>query len=85
MNVHKISFIIKVRGGLLDLNANVWKKGGKRKCLLCNLEEEENVLHFLRACLILGDVRIMYVGQRFITREKGINVMNEWRGLGQFV
>ena len=48
MNVHRIGTIVKVRGGLLDLNANVWRMDGRRRCSLCNLGEEECAAFLVR-------------------------------------
>ena len=87
MDVRKIGTIIKVRGGLLSLNANVWRKDERRRCSLCNLVEEETVLHFLCVCPILGDIRIRYFWERHVSRERGLRLLNgeNWDCLLEYV
>jgi hypothetical protein len=87
MKVHKIGMIVKVRGGLLGLNANEWRKDERRRCSLCNLGEEESVLHFLCVCPILGDLRVGCFQERQLTRERGLSVLNgeDWDCLYEYV
>jgi hypothetical protein len=87
MNVHRIGTIVKVRGGLLDLNANVWRMDGRRRCSLCNLGEEESVLHFLCVCPVLGDVRRGCFGEGRLSRERGLGILNgeDWDRLYEYV
>lgn len=87
MSVRKIGTIIRVRGGLLGLNANVWRMGERRKCSLCNMGEEESVLHFLCICPILGDVRMRFFRERRMSRERGIRLLNgeDWDCLFEYV
>ena len=50
-NINYIEFkIIRDRCGMLHLNRKPWKKGKLGKCSLCNLDEDENTIHFLAIC-----------------------------------
>lgn len=67
---------IKVSGGLLELNVNVWRKEERRIGFLCNLSEEENVLYFLCFWPILDDVRMRCFREGRLTRERRLSILN---------
>ena len=81
--VHRIGIIVRVRAGLLNLNGNEWRMGGRRLCSLCSLGEEENVFHFLCVCPVLGDVRRRHLCTRVIGMERCLDLLNgaQWDAL----
>lgn len=85
--LRKISMIFKTRGGMLPLNCNPAINATNHLCSLCNLEEPENVAHFLGNCPIFKKVRLRLFGAREICREEVKDILNgrNWDALHSFL
>lgn len=75
-DVKKIRWIFKARGDLLGLNANPWRNGERRFCTLCNLREDENIVHFLAKCPILSEIRRHYFKVSTMQEEVCFAILN---------
>lgn len=49
----------------ITINGNVHKLDPKQVCSICNLSEEETVLHFVSRCPIYGSIRDPYLRKHF--------------------
>lgn len=75
-NQHKITCIMKARADMLNLNASPFRENEARMCSMCNLREEENMIHFLGKCPILRGIRLRYFHCYNLTDEEVINILN---------
>uniref|UniRef100_A0A0A9Z5B5 RNA-directed DNA polymerase from mobile element jockey n=1 Tax=Lygus hesperus TaxID=30085 RepID=A0A0A9Z5B5_LYGHE len=57
-----LRWCFKARTGLMYLNCVRWRSGQQLLCALCNLKENEDVLHFLATCPILAEIRKKWFG-----------------------
>lgn len=64
-NTSTISIIFKARGELLSLNytPHYSRNNSNGKCEICNLQEVENTFHFIGACPILRELRVLHLGK----------------------
>lgn len=88
-NIHisLISWIMKARAGVIDLNYKPWVEGANYVCSLCNLHEDEDVFHFVAKCPILKFIRKRWFGAFYLRRETFENYLNggNWVALGNFL
>lgn len=86
-DIQTISWIIKARAELVDLNYKPWCNDKIWLCSLCNINENETVYHFIARCPILADIRNLCFFKRSLNRgefELLLNGRNWWR-LGKFM
>jgi len=89
-SLHQMSTILKVRCDILPLRANDFRNNANTLCTLCNLNEEENLEHFMAKCPILREFRVKYFNKTILNREELLNVLNGefnegWRKLYLYV
>lgn len=72
-----IRIVFKCRAGLMPFNSNAFVivEGGMN-CTLCNLDEEEDVYHFLAVCPVLAEFRQSYFGEKRLSRATMIDILN---------
>lgn len=75
-----ISTIFKIRGELINLNYIPHRPELPIICDLCNLREREDVLHFIAACPILKEFRMMFFGTFTLGLDDAMGIMNGNRG-----
>lgn len=75
-NPTKVRWIFKARGGLIGLNASIWRKNERRLCTMCNMREVEDIIHFLGRCPVLGSWRRKYFNEPRISQIKCIDILN---------
>lgn len=81
-----IQYVFKCRGGLI-LNSNAFANAESgTNCTLCNLREEEDITHFLAVCPVLAEFREAYFGEKSLSREKMLELLNgkSWEKLYLF-
>jgi hypothetical protein len=71
-----IKLIMRARCGMLYLNKTPWREGKLGKCSLCNLNEDEDTIHFLAVCPILGEFRALHLGSFTLTTQQTIDYLN---------
>ena len=69
-------FFIRARGGLLDINARSFKANTDGNCTICNMNESENVFHFVGVCPIYNNFRMMYFGRTYLDLANVIDILN---------
>jgi len=72
----QISLIIKARGGLLNLNANVFRREPPFDCTICNMRQPENTYHLVGECPIYGPIRRQFLGNHFLTIDEVCEILN---------
>ena len=79
--------IFKIRCNLLSLNDKPWRSESQKNCSLCNLEELEDVEHFLGRCPIIKHIRYEYLGSYYINKDEMISWLNgrNWLQLSYYV
>jgi len=82
---YKIMWIFKARVDLIYLNGFY-----ARNCTICNLNEEENIQHFLGRCPILKRIRKTHLGKELLTEQNVIDTLNgindpEWDNLVNYI
>lgn len=75
-SAHLVSLILKVRGGLLNLNACAFNGSAVNICTLCNYNEEENSNHLIGRCPIYSGFRFSHFGKRFLTYDEVLDALN---------
>jgi hypothetical protein len=70
-----IHWIFKARCDLIILNGNQFGREN-RNCTLCNLNENETIVHFLGICPILKEFRFKFFGKLILNNEEVINYLN---------
>ena len=78
-NFQLIKTIIKARCNVLNLNCKAWEHENT-ECHMCNLNEEENIGHFIAICPILSELRRLYFGQSKLSEENFFFIF-EWEKL----
>lgn len=73
---NKIMWLLRARSDLLNLNGNRFQANASKICSLCNVNEIENVQHFLGTCPILSEFRCYYFGKTTLSNEEIVNVLN---------
>ena len=71
-----LSWILKARCDLIELNANRFQVNAPNECSLCNLNEQENIYHFIGHCPALKEIRLLYLHKCFLNEEEIINILN---------
>jgi hypothetical protein len=76
-----ISWLIKARTEIMYLNKYV---NDTAWCSLCNLKEEEDVIHFIARCPVLREIRLRYFGAITLTESELIERLNgeRWMDVG---
>lgn len=72
----KISWLFKARCGLVYLNGSKNREESNRICSMCNLNEIENIEHFVGHCPILKGIRKTYLKAYRLTRIEMIQILN---------
>lgn len=72
----KIAWTFKARAGLIGLNASKWRLDEQRTCSMCNLGEEETIVHFLGICPVLKEFRFKYFKKIRIETNEIIEILN---------
>lgn len=75
-SIVKVGMIMRARGGMLGLNANGWRSGRERMCSMCNMEEEEDIYHFLAVCPVLSGIRMEIFNERRISVDRCVDILN---------
>lgn len=83
IDLKSIRLIFKTRGGLLNLNTRLWAGNHGMICSLCNMNEVEDMLHFMGICPILKYFRLKYFGNVFLVKADVIDILNgrDWQAL----
>src|SRR5436190_20344867 len=71
-----ISWIIKARGELIQLNYKPWDPDANYMCSLCNCRENETVFHFVAKCPILKDIRKRCLGSAELNHDDFVTFLN---------
>jgi hypothetical protein len=61
---------------MLYLVSKPWNNS--KKCEICNLGAEENVLHFILVCPTLKSYRNKYLKKYSLTKEEVICILDNW-------
>lgn len=87
LNINCVSWIMKCRGELINLNYKPWLKDRLYSCSLCNLTEDETVYHFMARCPILKNIRNRFLGKQFLNYDEYKHYLNgrDWQGLGRYL
>lgn len=84
-SIQKISILFKLRGELLPLN-NQPHATTPPICTLCNLQKEEDIVHFLGECPVFDAIRRSTFGKSMLTFDEVIRYLNgfDWEALFTF-
>lgn len=87
LDISTISWAIKTRAELVNLNYKPWLQNEEFNCSLCNLHETETVFHFMAICPILKHIRKLHFGKNLLGRAEFEGYLNgrDWRSLGGFM
>lgn len=80
LSIDKIKLIIKARASFLKLNYAPWRNSNQKICSVCNLRENEDIIHFLGKCPIYKHLRKHYFSEHFLDEQKVIDVLNGGQG-----
>ena len=84
-----ITWVFKARSDLIELNANRFQVDRSKLCSLCNVNEEENIEHFIGRCQALKEFRIAYFKKPHLNEEQILEVLNGTRisfdALGNYI
>jgi len=72
----KSTIIFKARTETLMLNGNRFGNADSRLCSMCNMQEEENVYHFIGTCPILREIRMQTFGKRNLSEQEVIEELD---------
>jgi hypothetical protein len=75
---YAIGLIFKLRTNLLNLNGTRIVHDGSNLCSLCNLNEVEDVVHFVATCPVLNEFRIRVFSKARLERNEVISILNGW-------
>lgn len=87
LSIENISLILRARTEILNLNFIPYREDRSGSCDLCNLNEREDILHFLGACPILQEVRRLYFEKSMLTRDECLGILNgdkSWKMLSDY-
>ncbi|KAF6211240.1 hypothetical protein GE061_014356 [Apolygus lucorum] len=70
LDLTQARWVFKARGGLIYLNFQPWRSQLAQRCSLCNLNEVEDIFHFLAKCPILSAIRKKWSGVGQMSREE---------------
>jgi len=77
---NQITWIMKARGDLLWLNGSRFNEARSRLCSLCNLNEEEDINHFLGRCPVLRELRCVCFEKATLEDNEIISVLDGLKG-----
>ena len=75
-DLHKIRVIARARTEMLTVNYRWWRDGIANKCSMCNLNVSETSFHFLAACPVLREFRVVCLGKPSLTESEIIQILN---------
>uniref|UniRef100_T1HI43 Reverse transcriptase zinc-binding domain-containing protein n=1 Tax=Rhodnius prolixus TaxID=13249 RepID=T1HI43_RHOPR len=75
-NFHLIQTIFRVRGELLELNYQPWKRDRIFMCSLCNMNVNEDTYHFVSVCPVLKEFRLRSFGKKRLEWQEYIDILN---------
>lgn len=82
-------WIFKARSDLIELNGTRFQTNLNTLCSMCNMNEVENLQHFLGRCMALKQFRKNAFDKVLLTEEELINVLNghtvKWKDLANFI
>jgi hypothetical protein len=80
-------WVMKARAEIIDLNYKPWIFDKNYVCSLCNLQENENVFHFIARCPILNRVRENWFFKTPLSFEDFVEILNgwDWLRLGNYL
>lgn len=85
----EITWIFKTRSDLIKLNGNRFQVNARNLCSLCNMNEAENIEHFLGRCRALKEFRLVYFKKVFLEENEIVDILNgltvEWKCLANYV
>lgn len=87
-SVSDMSLIFKIRTEILELNFRPYQTSINPVCSLCNLNQNEDVFHFLAICPILQEIRRLYFRKSYLTFEECVCALNGvygWKLLVQYI
>lgn len=84
-----IRWVLKFRGSLLALNDGTYRRSDspRRICSMCNLEAEEDIIHFFGVCPVLGEFRSRFFGLGQLQLPDMARILNsreDWLRVGSF-
>jgi len=88
LNLKDVRYIIKARTDMLPLNCKLWFPESVYTCSLCNLNADENLLHFIAICPILKEFRERYFRLSRLSEVQFIQVLHGhfgWKQLALYV
>jgi hypothetical protein len=84
-----VRFILRARCDLLGLNGNRLNAGAETRCSLCNLNADENLLHFVGRCPILREFRMQVLGKSILDESEVTALLNgemhPWSTVANFI
>jgi len=86
LSLQEMRFILMARMEMLPLNWKPWFIDNDFSCTLCNLNEDENIIHFILKCPMLKEFRMRAFGR--VTPSGIVDVLNGkhgWKKLAVFV
>lgn len=80
-------WIFKARTETIHLNFKPWLVGKNYYCSLCNLQENEDIFHFVARCPVLAFIRKRWLSKITLTRTEFIDYLNgkDWRSLANYL
>lgn len=88
-NQSTIMWIFKARCDMIELNGTRFTSNSIRLCSLCNLNETEDIQHFLGRCPILKHLRLQYLGYAILPNELIVATLNgafrNWDNLVKYI
>lgn len=73
---NQIMWIMKARCNLIQLNGTRFQNQGSKLCSLCNLREDESILHFIGQCPALKEFRRINYGHNYLTNDQAVSILN---------
>lgn len=83
-----IMWIFKARCDIIELNATRFETNRPNLCSLCNLNEVENIQHFIGRCPILKEFRLCFFRNTFLEESQIVHILNGgygWKNLVQYI
>lgn len=86
-DLKSIRVIFRARGGLLNLNTRLWAGNGTMMCTICNMNEPEDMKHFLGMCPIFKNYRLRFFGNAMLNKAEVIAILNgrDWQSLVKYI
>jgi len=74
--VKKIRTIFMARGEILPLSYIPNVTASDTVCPICNIREQKNVVHFIRRCPIIQEIRLLYFGKAQLQPRDVFNLLD---------